>query len=129
MLRRPDFTACYETGRRFFSKHFTVFALFRAASEWRIGFAVTKKVGTAVQRNRVKRVLREFFRLHQELMPNGIDVVVVPKRHLKVENVTLDFVTLELLPVLENFKKNDGMEKTCFHFGNTGLKGQGCLEN
>ncbi len=79
-----------------------VFARFRTPAEvdWRVGFAVSKKVGTAVQRNRVKRVLREFFRLHQALLPPGMDLVVVPKRQLRPERVTLDSVSRDLLPVL-----------------------------
>lgn len=71
---------------------------------WRLGLAVTKKTGSAVQRNRVKRVLREFFRLHRALMPDAVDVVAVPKRHLKPERVTLAFVIRELLPVLMEFR-------------------------
>ncbi len=45
----------------------------------RLGIAVTRQVGVAVQRNRIRRVIREFFRLHQETFPLG-DCVVVPGR-------------------------------------------------
>ena len=71
------------------------------SDDWRIGMAVTKKIGTAVVRNRVKRVLRECFRLQQELMPPAVDLVIVPKRHLKPERLTLDFAVRELVPVLQ----------------------------
>lgn len=106
LLRRPEFTACYETGRRLFSRHFIVFALSRASAgaEWRVGFAVSKKIGTAVRRNRVKRVLREFFRLHQALLPPGTDIVVVPKRQIRPEHVTFAFVRRDLLPVVEELR-------------------------
>lgn len=106
LLRRPEFTACYEAGRRFFSRHFIVFALSHAPdrAEWRVGFAVSKKIGPAVRRNRVKRVLREFFRLHQALLPPGTDIVVVPKRQLRPERVTFAFVQRDLLPVVEELR-------------------------
>jgi ribonuclease P protein component len=65
-----------------------------------MGLAVSKKIGRAVARNRIKRVLREFFRLHQASMPCGIDVVVVPKRHLRADAVTLGAVSSEILPLL-----------------------------
>ena len=41
---------------------------------------MTKKVGTAVQRNRVKRVVREVFRRNRSLFPAGFDVVFIAKR-------------------------------------------------
>lgn len=52
---------------------------FLAGGRRRLGIAVTRQVGIAVQRNRLRRVVREFFRLHQEVFPRG-DCVVVPGR-------------------------------------------------
>ncbi len=51
-------------------------------------------------RNRVKRVLREFFRLYQCECDPPHDYVVVPKKHLDPRQVGLDMVKDELLPVL-----------------------------
>lgn len=48
--------------------------------EARLGIVVTKKVGTAAQRNRIKRVCRECFRLWPNFLPNGFDVVVIAQR-------------------------------------------------
>lgn len=73
---------------------------------WRLGLAVTRKTGSAVQRNRVKRVLREFFRLHQQMLPDDVDIIAVPKRHLKPERVTLSLVTQELLPLVADIRQN-----------------------
>ena len=45
----------------------------------RVGFVVTRKVGNAVQRNRIKRVCRECFRTWPDLVPDGIDLVVIAR--------------------------------------------------
>ncbi|MFA4875596.1 MAG: ribonuclease P protein component [bacterium] len=47
------------------------------AEKQRLGIAVSRRVGGAVERNRIKRVIREFFRLHKEFFPAG-DCVVIP---------------------------------------------------
>jgi len=46
----------------------------------RLGITVSRKIGGAVARNRVKRLVREFFRLHYDQLPGSADLVVVAKR-------------------------------------------------
>jgi ribonuclease P protein component len=46
----------------------------------RLGITVTKKTGNAVKRNRIKRLIREFFRLNKALFPAGQDLVIMAKR-------------------------------------------------
>ena len=62
---------------------------------------MSKKIGSACARNRVKRVLREFFRQHQALLPFQVDLVVIPKKHLRIKQLALALVADELLPLLD----------------------------
>ncbi len=48
---------------------------------WRLGLSVSRRVGTAVRRNRIKRLLREAFRLHRHTWPAAYDLVVVVLPH------------------------------------------------
>lgn len=81
-LKRADFTRIYQTGRKVHGRHLTVFGLRRPESEdkiagpWRLGITATRKTGNAVERNRQRRRIREFFRLHQRSLPPGWDFVV-----------------------------------------------------
>ena len=100
ILRRPDFTLCYDQGRRYFSRYFVLFVRTRHEGTWRVGFAVTKKMGNAVRRNRIKRILREFFRLHSQVLPRGVDMVAVPRRELVGVPVDLALVRAELGPLV-----------------------------
>ena len=86
LLRHADFERVYKQGRRHFASHMTVFYLRRegepGASNLRIGFTVGKALGDAVQRNRMKRRLREAVRLTGFTPAIAVDVVINPKRAL-----------------------------------------------
>jgi len=46
-----------------------------------LGVTVGKKTGKAVKRNRVKRLIREFFRLNKVCFPQGYDIVIIAKKN------------------------------------------------
>jgi len=102
LVRRPQFLACYERGRRYYSKGFIFFVLAQSGEpcHFRLGLAVSRKTGNAARRNRVKRLLREAFRIHGAMIPDGIDIVAVPKRHLDAAGLTLESLTQDILPAL-----------------------------
>lgn len=80
LRRRADFVVVQTEGMKLHGRH--VLALARKRSEpllpGRLGLTVTKKVGNAVIRNRIKRMLREWMRLHS-WVPAGWDLVLVAK--------------------------------------------------
>jgi ribonuclease P protein component len=71
-----DFTATVRYGRRCSTRHLTVHALFDdSAHQARVGVVVSKAVGIAVVRNRVKRRIRAGLQLNRHSMPGGRVVV------------------------------------------------------
>jgi ribonuclease P protein component len=105
LLRHADFERVYKQGRRHFSASMTVFYWARpeAAAEMptapksgsepqglRIGFTVGRVLGGAVQRNRMKRRLREAVRMTRPLESIAADVVINPKKSL----LTIDFAAV-----------------------------------
>ena len=107
ITRRAEYTACYNGGQRRFTKYFVVFTYDPGSiGHGRLGLAVTKKCGNAVARNRIKRVLRSFFRLHQLEMPS-LDIVVTPKKHLRADKFSLALAESELLPLLGELAHTD----------------------
>lgn len=74
----------------------------------RLGLTVSRKVGRAVVRNRVRRVLREFFRLRQAMLVRPLDIVVVPKRNLDPKRMDMALAEQEFLPVLERLAREAG---------------------
>jgi ribonuclease P protein component len=72
----------YKRGRKARRPSFTVFGLPNDVGRCRIGLTVTRKVGGAVARNRIKRVLREVFRRHGMKLEQPMDLVVNGQRAL-----------------------------------------------
>jgi ribonuclease P protein component len=109
LLKHADFERVYKQGRRHFSSHMTVFYLRQAEGASpqgavpetavaekgaRVGFTVGKVLGGAVERNRIKRRLREAVRLRRSVLKSAgaVDVVINPKKSV---------LTLEFSVVLE----------------------------
>ena len=76
LTSRQQFIEVYEKGRRVSSSSFVLFGLENDCGECRLGITVTRKIGGAVCRNRIKRVLREIFRNNRDQLTAPIDVVV-----------------------------------------------------
>jgi len=96
LLKHSDFDRVYKQGRRHFSSHMTVFYLQQAEGSARVGFTVGRVLGGAVQRNRIKRRLREAARLRRSLLRGPVDVVINPKKSV---------LTVEFAVVLEEISR------------------------
>ncbi len=83
LTRSGDFDAVYRRGRSAAGRHLVVYAFRRDDSAGtepaRLGVSISKKVGGAVERNRLKRVLREQFAPISATVPYGMDLVVIAR--------------------------------------------------
>lgn len=78
------FTAVFDAKMKKVSGPLIVHTRINGLSHPRLGLSVSRRVGGSVLRNRVKRMLREAFRLCQHDWPRGYDVVIVVKPHQEV---------------------------------------------
>jgi len=106
LRKHADFDKVYRNGRRLFSAHMTVLFL-----RWdsgpgpaRVGFTVTRAMGTAVERNRIRRRLREAVRLNLGTVGKAVDVVIHPKKSAQAA----DFAELreEIAQAFEKIKSS-----------------------
>ena len=79
LLRRADFQRLSMDGNRVDSEYFVILYCQNDVGKLRLGVTVSKRVGRAVIRNRVKRLVREHFRLHKGLFSDSYDVNVIAK--------------------------------------------------
>lgn len=67
-------------GRKLYTRDFVIFWMARATGPSRLGVTVTNKVARGVGRTRIKRLVREVFRLHQDRFAEPVDLSVIAKR-------------------------------------------------
>ena len=83
LSRSAEFERVYRQGRSKANRHLVLYAFPRSEDDPgegpRLGLSVSRRVGGAVDRSRVKRVLREAFWLEAERLPQGSDYVVVAR--------------------------------------------------
>jgi len=80
ILRRREYIALSKSGRKIQNEHFIAYFSPDPHGRSRIGITVTKKVGRAVTRNRIKRIVREFFRLNRHRLSGKWDISIIAKR-------------------------------------------------
>lgn len=97
--KRKDYSRIYKNGARLYSESFQVLILANDKDTRRLGITVGKKIGNSVKRNRIKRLLREFFRLHKDSLPAGRDIVVTVRKDVSARS--LHEITRELEDLLK----------------------------
>lgn len=103
LSRSADFERVYRQGRSIANRHLVLYAFSnRAGPGMRLGLSVSRKVGGAVQRNLLKRLLREAFSRVEPELQQGHDVVVVarPSARELAEREGLEGVTRSLAELL-----------------------------
>lgn len=79
--KNEEFQLVYKQGKSFANRQFVIYLLKKPDQEnFRIGLSVSKQIGSAVVRNRVKRLIRETFLHLKEDLPSGYDFVIIARK-------------------------------------------------
>ena len=80
LKKNDDFRNVYKKGKSFANRYLVMYVLENHTDKNRLGISVSKKVGNSVVRHRVTRLVRESYRLHENIFNSGLDIVVVAKK-------------------------------------------------
>lgn len=83
LKKNRDFQNVYQNGRSYANKYLVMYVLKNNLNQNRIGISVSKKVGNSVVRHRLTRLVREIYRLHEEMFNSGLDIVVLARVNAK----------------------------------------------
>jgi len=80
LLKRGDYLSLNRDGKKYHRRYFLCIYKKGPGNRSRLGLTVSKKVGPAVTRNRIKRACREFFRLNKHLLGGAWDINLIAKK-------------------------------------------------
>ena len=79
LKKNRDFQKVYSNGRSFANRYLVMYILENGSSGNRLGISVSKKVGNSVVRHRIKRLIKESYRLNEDSFLSGYDIVVIAR--------------------------------------------------
>jgi ribonuclease P protein component len=74
------FRRLYKIGKSSVQPHIAVYTRKNRLGRNRLGITATKKIGNAVERNRARRLIKEAYRLSEDQLPTGVDIVIVARQ-------------------------------------------------
>jgi len=94
LRKNSDFMRVYKKGRYYAGKYMVLYTLANKTGKIRLGISVSKKLGKSVSRNRIRRLIRENYRLRETSISQGIDLIFNAR---KTENFpTYDVIDREM---------------------------------
>ena len=79
LKKNSEFQNVYKLGKSFANKYLVMYVLKNDLKKNRIGISVSKKVGNSVIRHRITRLVRESYRLQEEMFNSSLDIVVIAR--------------------------------------------------
>lgn len=83
LKKNRDFQNVYKNGISYANKYLVMYVLENGLESNRIGISVSKKVGNSVVRHHLTRLVRESYRLHEEMFNSSLDIVVIARMTAK----------------------------------------------
>ncbi len=102
LRKNKEFNYIYKKGERVSTEHFTLFVVKSKFENYKIGFSVSKKLGKANKRNKLKRRLKEICRRYVKVPPYRNYVLMARN---DAQNVDFIFLKEEVLKLFEKYEK------------------------
>ncbi|RKI92012.1 ribonuclease P protein component [Parablautia intestinalis] len=100
LKKNIDFQHVYRNGKSYANKYLVMYVLENNTEKNRLGISVSKKVGNSVVRHKITRLIRESYRLHENIFNSGLDIVVIARNNAssasywKIESALLHLAKL-----------------------------------
>lgn len=79
LKKNSDFQNVYRNGKSYANRYLVMYVLENGTRYNRLGISVSKKVGNSVIRHRIKRLVKESYRMHEAIFQRGFDLVIIAR--------------------------------------------------
>lgn len=83
LKKNSEFKNVYRNGKSYANRYLVMYVLENGTERNRLGISVSKKVGNSVTRHHLTRLVRESYRLHEDMFQSGLDMVVIARTTAK----------------------------------------------
>ncbi len=83
LKKNSDFQKVYKQGKSYANRYLVMYMMENGTGRNRIGISVSKKVGNSIVRHRLKRLIKEAYRLQEELFQSNLDIVIIARMSAK----------------------------------------------
>ena len=80
LRKNSEFQTVFKQGKSKGNKHFVMYVLKNGSEKNLLGISVSKKVGNSVIRHKIKRLLKESYRLHENMFNSGLNIVIIARK-------------------------------------------------
>ena len=113
LKKNKDFLSVYRNGKSYANKYLVMYVLENNTNQNRLGISASKKIGNSVVRHRFCRLVRESYRLHEDVFRRGFDIVVVARVSAKERTFReIESAFLHLGRLHKIVEKNQNEEST-----------------
>ncbi|NLC04036.1 MAG: ribonuclease P protein component [Tissierellia bacterium] len=82
LRKNMEFKRVYSGGKSYWNRNLVLYVRKNGLENSRIGITITKKIGNAVVRNRIRRRMKEIYRLKLGNIKSGYDLILIPKKNV-----------------------------------------------
>ena len=100
LRKNMEFKKVYTGGKNYWNRNLILYVRINKLEESRLGITITKKIGNAVVRNKIRRRIKEIYRLNSYRIKNGYDLVFIPKKNVvDISYKELDSALIHILKI------------------------------
>jgi ribonuclease P protein component len=104
-----EFRKVYNKGKNYWNRNLILFVKKNDLGYTRVGYSITKKIGNSVVRNRIRRQMKEIYRLNFDQVEKGYDLIFIPKKNVvDISFEKLESAMLHIMNISKVIKKESG---------------------